>query len=46
MFEVECLDLTTHKTFSKWFYDKWKKDNFIKKCSFSKKIKVTGVFTW
>ena len=37
MYEVELLNLKTNQTFSRVFYDKWQKDRFVKKCSYSKK---------
>jgi hypothetical protein len=40
MFVVECKDLTTEKIFNKYFYDLWKKNEFINKCKYSGKIKV------
>ncbi|MEE3417786.1 MAG: hypothetical protein VZQ62_00435 [Methanosphaera sp.] len=46
MYIVELLNLKTGKEFSKAFYDKWQKDKFVKKCSYSNKVKVIGVFCY
>jgi hypothetical protein len=43
MYVVRLLNLKTDEEFSKPFYDKWQKDKFVKKCSYSKKVKVIGV---
>ena len=43
MYEVELLNLKTGQKFSKPFYDKWQKDRFVKKRSYSRKVKVIGV---
>lgn len=43
MYVVLLTNLKTGKEFEKPFYDKWKKNKFIKKCSYSKKVKVRGV---
>lgn len=45
MNEVECLDLTTGKVFSKYFYDLHEQRVFINKCRFSKRIRVLS-YTW
>ena len=46
MFEVEMINLITQQRFTKIFWNKKNKDNFIRKCSFSKKVKVLGVNDW
>lgn len=47
MYLVELLNLNNNnKTFTKCFYDKWQKDKFVKKCSYSKKLKVIGVLCY
>lgn len=46
MYEVELLNLKTNQTFSRVFYDKWQKDRFVKKCSYSRKVKVIGVLCY
>lgn len=46
MFEVECLDLVNNKVFTKVFYSIKKKNDFIRKCKYSKKIKVIGILDW
>ena len=46
MFEVECIDLKTGKCFGKIFYSEKLKDNFVRKCRYSKKIKVINVIDW
>lgn len=46
MFEIECLDLINNKVFTKVFYSIKKKNDFIRKCKYSKKIKVIGINDW
>ena len=46
MYEVRLLNLKSGKEFSKAFYDKWQKDKFVKKCSYSRKVKVIGVLCY
>jgi hypothetical protein len=43
MYEVKLLDLKTRKTFTKVFWNNHLKDNFIRKCSYSKKLKVLSI---
>lgn len=44
MYELICE--VDNKEFSKVFYDTWTKDKFIKKCGFSKKIKILQEVKW
>lgn len=46
MFEVECLDLINNKVFTKVFYSIKKKNDFIRKCKYSKKIKVIRILDY
>lgn len=43
MFEIDCLNLINNKVFKKVFYSIKKKNDFIRKCKYSKKIKVIGI---
>lgn len=43
MWEVTCLDLIKNKRFTKTFYDYIIKESFIRKCKYSKKIKVISI---
>lgn len=43
MYEVELLNLETKVIFTKVFWDKQLKNKFIRKCKYSKKLKVLGV---
>ena len=42
MYELTCLNLDNNKTFKKVFYNVIAKDYFIKKCKYSKRIRVLG----
>lgn len=44
MYEVNCIDLEHNKRFTKYFYDYKVMQKFIRKCKYSKKIKITAVF--
>ncbi len=46
MYVVELVNLKTGKEFQKPFYDKYQKDKFVKKCSYSKVVKVLGVLKY
>lgn len=43
MYEVELLNLENKKTFTKVFWNKYLKNNFVRKCKYSKKLKVLGI---
>jgi len=43
MYEVKLLNLETRKTFTKTFWSTYLKDNFIRKCKYSKTLKVLSV---
>lgn len=43
MYEVELLNLDTKKTFTKVFWSEYLKDNFVRKCKYSKKVKVLSI---
>lgn len=40
MFEIILRNKKTGKTFSKWFYDKWAKNDFVRKCKYGNKLEV------
>lgn len=46
MYEVECLNVNTNKTFSKWFYDEHELKVFTNKCKHGDKLKILGVLRW
>ena len=46
MWVIECKNLTTNQVFEKTFYNKIFKDDFIRKCKYSKKIKILGVLDY
>lgn len=46
MFEIECLNLENNKTFTKMFWSIKKKNDFIRKCKYSKKIKVIRILDY
>ena len=46
MFEIKCLDLITNKIFYKIFWSIKKKNDFIRKCKYSKKIKVIEILDY
>ena len=43
MYEVELLNLENNKTFTKVFWNEHLKNNFVRKCRYSKKVKVLCV---
>lgn len=43
MFEVELIDLETNKRFTKTFWNEFQMRNFVRKCKYSKKVKVIGI---
>lgn len=43
MWELTCLDLENNKRFTKVFYDYKLKENFVRKCRYSKKIKIVAI---
>ena len=46
MWELEIKNLKNGVLFTKTFYNERLKNNFIKKCSYSKKIKVIRVLNY
>lgn len=42
MYEVELLNLDTGKRFKKVFWNLKEKDNFVRKCKYSKKVMVVS----
>lgn len=42
MWEIVCLNLSNNKRFSKIFYDYLLKEDFVRKCKYSKKIKIVA----
>ena len=46
MFEVELLNLKTNQKFIKRFWEIKKKNNFINKCKYSKKVKILSILDW
>ncbi|MBR1386401.1 MAG: hypothetical protein IJ568_06190 [Bacilli bacterium] len=46
MYVVELVNLETGKEFQKPFYDEWQKNKFVKRCNYSKKVKIIGVFRY
>lgn len=43
MYEVELLNLKTNKKFTKIFWSPYLMNNFIRKCKYSKKLKLIYV---
>lgn len=43
MYEVELLNLQNNKVFTKIFWSSYLKDNFVRKCKYSKKLKVLSI---
>ena len=43
MYEVELLNLKSNKTFTKIFWNPYLKDNFVRKCRYSSKVKVLSI---
>lgn len=46
MYIVECKNLLTNKVFEKTFYNHILKNDFVRKCKYSKKIKVLSVLDY
>ncbi len=46
MYIITLLDKTTGKTFQKVFYDEIQKKDFIRKCKYSKKLKVLEILKY
>lgn len=46
MYEVLLLNLFNNKIFSKVFWSGYQKDNFVRKCSYSKKVRVVGIIDY
>lgn len=46
MFEIELINLKTNQKFTKSFWSKKLKNNFINKCKYSKKVKVIGILDY
>ena len=44
MWELVCLNLKTNERFSKIFYSYIAKENFIRKCKYSTKIKIVAIY--
>ena len=44
MWELVCLNLENNKRFSKIFYEYLAKESFIRKCKYSKKIKIVAIY--
>ena len=43
MYEVVCINLENNEEFNKVFWNKKAFDDFIRKCNYSKKIKVKSI---
>ena len=43
MYQVRLLNLKTNQVFTKTFESPYLKDNFLRKCKYSKKLQVIGV---
>lgn len=46
MWKINCLNLTENKIFYKIFWGEKAKNNFVRKCKYSKKIKILGIEDW
>ena len=46
MFEIELLNLKTNETFKEIFFSVKAKDNFVRKCKYSKKVKIITIVDW
>ena len=46
MWQVQCLNLLTEKRFDVNFWNLKKKNDFVRKCHYSKKIKVINIIDW
>ena len=44
MWEVVCLNLENNERVSKYFYEITHKNNFVKKCKYSNKIKIVAIY--
>lgn len=43
MFEIELINLETNKRFTKIFWSEYLKRNFVRKCSYSKKVRIVSI---
>ena len=43
MFELEILNLITNKVFKKVMWNEQSKNNFVRKCFYSKKVKILSI---
>lgn len=46
MYEITLLNLKTNSSFTRVFYDVRLKDNFIRKCKYSKKVKIINIVNY
>ena len=46
MFEIELINLKTNKKFTKSFWPIKKKNDFIRKCKYSNKVKITEILDY
>ena len=46
MYEVNCIDLSTNKSFKKVFDSYYLLNKFKNKCKYSKKIKITSIINY
>ena len=46
MFEIHCWLVDTDKTFTKLFYNIKAKEDFVRKCKYSKKIKILSIIKY
>ena len=46
MFELEIINLKTNAHFKKVFWNINTKNNFIRKCKYSKKIKIVNTYDY
>ena len=44
MWELVCLNLKNNERFTKTFYNYLAKENFIRKCKYSNKIKIVAIY--
>ena len=43
MIEVVLLNLKNNERFSKFFYNHYAKNNFVRKCKYNSKVKVLAI---
>ena len=46
MYEIICMNLETKAKFSKYFYSTKAKNDFIRKCKYSKKVMILSKIYW